>query len=30
MIKKNESDVGGVVCEILEKTVFKFLSFILF
>ena len=30
MIKKNESDVGDVVFEILAKTVFKFLCFILF
>ena len=30
MIKMNESDVGDVVFEILAKTVFKFLCFILF
>ena len=30
MIKRNESDVGDVVFEILAKTVFKFLCFILF
>ena len=30
MIKRNESDVGDVVFEILAKTVFKFLYFILF
>ena len=30
MIKRNESDVGNVVFEILAKTVFKFLCFILF
>ena len=30
MIKRNESDVGYVVFEILAKTVFKFLCFILF
>ena len=30
MIKRNESDVGDVVFEILGKTVFKFLCFILF
>ena len=30
MIKRNESDVGDIVFEILAKTVFKFLSFILF
>ena len=30
MIKRNESDVGDVVFEILSKTVFKFLCFILF
>ena len=29
MIKRNESDVGDVVFEILAKTVFKFLCFIL-
>ena len=29
-IKRNESDVGDVVFEILAKTVFKFLCFILF
>ena len=28
MIKRNESDVGDVVFEILAKTVFKFLCFI--
>ena len=30
MIKRNESDVGHIVFEILAKTVFKFLCFILF
>ena len=30
MIKRNESDVGDVIFEILSKTVFKFLCFILF
>ena len=30
MIKRNESDVGNTVFEILAKTVFKFLCFILF
>ena len=30
MIKRNESDVGDVVFEILAKTVFKFLYFVLF
>ena len=30
MIKRNESDVGEVVFEILAKTVVKFLCFILF
>ena len=30
MIKRNESDVGDVVFEILAKTVFKFLCFMLF
>ena len=30
MIKGNESDVGDVVIEILAKTVFKFLCFVLF
>ena len=30
MIKRNESDVGNVVFEILTKTAFKFLCFILF
>ena len=30
MITRNESDVGDVVFEILAKTVFKFLYFILF
>ena len=30
MIKRKESDVGDVVFEILAKTVFKFLCFILF
>ena len=30
MIKRNESDFGDVVFEILAKTVFKFLCFILF
>ena len=30
MIKRNESDVGRIVFEILAKTVFKFLCFILF
>ena len=30
MIKRSESDVGDVVFEILAKTVFKFLCFILF
>ena len=30
MIKRNESDVGDVVFEILAKTGFKFLCFILF
>ena len=30
MIKRNESDVGNVAFEILAKTVFKFLCFILF
>ena len=30
MIKRNESDVWDVVFEILAKTVFKFLCFILF
>ena len=30
MIKRNESDVGDVVFEILAKTVFKFLCFIVF
>ena len=30
MIKMNESDVGHVIFEILAKTVFKFLCFILF
>ena len=30
MIKRNESDVGNVDFEILAKTVFKFLCFILF
>ena len=30
MIKRNESDVGDVVFEILVKTLFKFLCFILF
>ena len=30
MIKRNESDVGDIVFEILPKTVFKFLCFILF
>ena len=30
IIKRNESDVGDVVFEILAKTVFKFLCFILF
>ena len=30
MIKRNESDVRDVVFEILAKTVFKFLCFILF
>ena len=30
MIKRNESDVGDVVYEILAKTVFKFPYFILF
>ena len=30
MIKRNESDVGHIVFEILAKTVFKFLGFILF
>ena len=30
MIKRNESDVGNVVLEILAKTMFKFLCFILF
>ena len=30
MIKRNESDVGDVVLEILAKTVFKCLCFILF
>ena len=29
MIKRNESDVGNAVFEILAKTVFKFLCFIL-
>ena len=29
MIKRNESDVGHIVFEILAKTVFKFLCFIL-
>ena len=29
MIKRNESDFGDVVSEILAKTVFKFLCFIL-
>ena len=29
MIKRNESDVSDVVFEILAKTVFKFLCFIL-
>ena len=30
MIKRNESDVGDVVFEILAKTGFKFLCFIMF
>ena len=30
MIKRNESDVGNVVFEILAKVVFNFLCFILF
>ena len=30
MIKSNESDVGDAVFEILTKTMFKFLCFILF
>ena len=30
MIKRNESDVGDVVLEIMAKTVLKFLCFILF
>ena len=30
MIKRNESDFGHIVFEILAKTVFKFLCFILF
>ena len=30
MIKRNDSDVGHVVLEILAKTVFKFLCFIVF
>ena len=30
MIKRNESDVGHIVFEILAKRVFKFLCFILF
>ena len=30
MIKRNESDVDNVVFEILAKTVFKFLCFVLF
>ena len=30
MIKRNESDVRDVIFEILAKTVFKFLCFILF
>ena len=30
MIKRNESDVGNVVFEILAKTVLKFLCYILF
>ena len=30
MIKRNESDVGDVVFEILAKTVFKFRCFIMF
>ena len=30
MIKRNESDVGHIIFEILAKTVFKFLCFILF
>ena len=30
MIKRNESDVGDVVCEILAKTGFKLFCFILF
>ena len=30
MIKGNESDVGDIVLEILGKTAFKFLCFILF
>ena len=30
MIKRNESDVGHIVFEILAKTVSKFLCFILF
>ena len=29
-IKRNESDVGNVVFEILAKTVFRFLCFIMF
>ena len=30
MIKRNESDVGNIGFEILAKTVFQFLCFILF
>ena len=30
MIKRNESDVSHIVFEIMAKTVFKFLCFILF
>ena len=30
MIKRNESDIGDIVFEILAKTVFKFFCFILF
>ena len=30
IIKRNESDVGDVVFELLAKTVFKFLCYILF